>query len=633
MTIVAFGGLGGVGKTSLALTWAHRNLFRFPDGQLHVNLRGFDPSGNPVPPVAAVRGFLDALGVTPAAIPADEDAQVALYRSLVAGKRLLVVLDNVRDTAQVEPLLPGSETCTVLVTSRNRLSGLGVRGALLLDLDVFDEADALKLLKHHLGARRIVGEAGAVTDVLRRCAGLPLAISILASRAAARPGFGLDVLAKELGDASARLDALEAGDLNANLRAVFSWSYQALDPDAARVLRLLGVAPGPDISMPAAAALTEFDASRVRRLLRVLVTANLLQEYLPGRYRMHDLLRLYATELACDHARQAALRRLTDFYLHTAYSAARLLRPERPSIDLSPPVTGCTPLLLADRAAATEWFSAEHACLLATLYAAVERGSHASVWKLAWTLSAFHVLRGHLRDDLAAWRAGVAAARQLNEPVTHAVAAMYLGTACARAGYHAEAIDHLRRALALAERADAVSVLADVHRALGWAWEERGDDERALIHAGQALRLYQATGNAMREADALNSVGWLHARLGRHHRAIAYCERALGLSREHGHRRAEAVTLDSLGYIAQQLGQHARALDLYREALTLARDTDDAYDQAGILANLGEVQHRLGHHSDARGAWRQALDLYSAQHRTHDAEDIQRKLDGLLLTR
>jgi tetratricopeptide (TPR) repeat protein len=449
----------------------------------------------------------------------------------------------------------------------------------------------------------------------------------VASRAAAQPGFALEVLAKELGDASARLDALDAGDLNANLRAVFSWSYQALEPAAARVFRLLGAASGPSIGLTAAASLTGLDVSRTRALLRVLVAASLVQEQAPGRYRMHDLLWLYVSELTGDD-RLAASRRLADFYLHTSYTAARLLRPERPSIELSPPVTGCTPLPLRDRAAATAWFTAEHGCLLAALHAAAERGSNASVWKLAWTLSAFHVMRGQLRDDLAAWRAGAAAAQRLDEPVTRAVAQMYLGTACVRVGDRAAAVGHLRQALALAERADAVRVVADVHRALGWALEEQGEPERALPHHQQALRIYRATGNPMREADALNSVGWLHARLGRPQQALACCARALELCRRHDHRRAEAVTLDSLGYINRQLGRHAQALRHYGDALDLVRDTGNAYDEADILANLGEAQHALGHYGDARRSWQQALDLYLAQHRTHDTEDVQRKLDG-----
>jgi DNA-binding SARP family transcriptional activator/tetratricopeptide (TPR) repeat protein len=627
VTVSAIAGPGGIGKTSLALKWAHRGLTRFPDGQLHVDLRGFDPSGAPMPPAVAIRRFLDALGVAPAAIPADEDSQVALYRSLVAGKRLLVMLDNARDAGQVEPLLPGSETCTVLITSRNRLGGLGVRGARLLPLDVLADEDARELLTHHIGAQRIAEEPRAVAALVRWCAGLPLALSIVASRAATQPGFPLDVLAKELRDSSARLDALDAGDLNANLRAVFSWSYHALDRETAQVFRLLGPAPGPDIGLPAAAALTGLSGPRVRAMLRVLVDAHLLQEYVPGRYRMDDLLRLYATELAGGDE-LAGPRRLIDFYLHTSRAAAHLLRPARQPIELFPPAPGCTPLRLEHRAAAAVWFTDEHACLLAALDVAVRSDWHDAVWKLAWTLSAFHVMRGHVRDDLAAWRTAVTATRKLDEPVAQAVARMFLGDACTRVGDHTQAVDHLHRALFLAERAQAVTVLADVQHALGWTLEQRGDLEQALIHTEHALRLFRATGNAMREADALNSAGWLHARLGHHAQAVADCERALVLCRDHENHRGEVVTLDSLGFIAQRHGEHARALDYYRDALRLARETEDTYDEAGILDNMGEAQQALGRHGEAREAWQRALELYQAQHRAHGVEAIRRKLDA-----
>ncbi|MDT7724958.1 MAG: hypothetical protein QOI21_1534 [Actinomycetota bacterium] len=628
VTVSAIGGPGGIGKTSLALKWAHRNVSRFPDGQLHVDLRGFGPSGAPMPTAVAIRRFLDALGVAPAAIPSDEDSQVALYRSLVAGKRLLVMLDNARGTGQVEPLLPGSESCTVLVTSRNRLGGLGVRGAQLLYLDVLADGDARELLKHHIGAQRMAEEPRAAAELVRWCAGLPLALSIVASRAATQPGFPLDVLAKELRDSSARLDALDAGDLNANLRAVFSWSYRALDRETAQVFRLLGPAPGPDISLTAAAALTGLTGSRVRGVLRVLVDAHLLQEYVPGRYRMDDLLRLYATELP-DPDRRAGTRRLTDFYLHTARTAAHLLRPERQPIELNAPAPDCTPLPLTHRAAAAVWFTEEHACLLAALDDAGETGEHDSVWKLAWTLSAFHVMRGLVRDDLAAWRAGVAASRKLGEPVAQAVAQMFFGDACTRVGDHDTAVYHLRRALSHAERADDGAVLGDVHRALGWTLEQQGHLEQALDHTLHALGLFRSSGNVMREADALNSAGWLHARLGHHRQAVADCEQALALCRRHDHHRGEVVTLDSLGFIAQRHGDHARALSYYRDALGLARDTDDSYDEAGILANMGEAYHALGQQREARGAWQQALDLYLAQHRAHNAETIRRLLDAL----
>lgn len=621
VAIYAIGGAGGIGKTSLALRWAHHNAARFPDGQLYVNLRGFDPAGAPLRPEAVVRHFLDAFGVAPAAVPAELEGGFALYRSLAAGRRLLVVLDNARDAAQVEPLLPGSDTCTVVITSRHRLGGLGVRGAQLLDLGELAEREARELLARHLGAARVAAEPAAVDELVRWCGGLPLAISVVASRAGANPRFRLEVLARELRDTSARLDALDAGDLTTNVRAVFSWSCEALDDESARVFRLLGAAPGPDVSLEGAAALA--GSPRPRAVLRGLVGAHLLQEHVPGRYRMHDLLRLYADELVGETERADAVRRFTDFLLHTARDANRLLRPERQSIELAEP--SAPPAPLADRRAATAWFTAEEQNLRATLESAVARGAHEDVWRLAWGISGFHVLRGRLMEDLTAWRAGATAARALGEAHGLATALMYLGAAYTRVGSFDAALRNLREALSLAHQAD---LAADVQRALGWTLGQQGDFAGALDHTFAALAHYRAVGNALRQADAANTIGWYTAKLGHLAKARTWCEQALTLCREHEHHRAETVTLDSLGYIAQAMGEHETALVHYTTALALADDTGDAYDELVILANLGDTHAALGDPAAAREAWTRARALFTAHGREADAARLAEKLDA-----
>ena len=390
--IWAISGAGSVGKTSLVLHWSHRNLDRFPDGQLWVNLRGFDPSGVPMSSELAVRGFLAALGADPAASAVGLEGHVGLYRSLVAGKRMLVVLDNARDSDQVIPLLPGSPGCMVLVTSRRQLAGLVIgHGARLLHLDVLPEGDARDLLARHIGAGRMDAEPDAVAELLSCCAGLPLAISSVAARAVAHPGFPLAALAADLRDAATRLDALETGDQNASVRAVLSWSYQVLDPETATVFGLMGLAPGPDISLSAAASLTMLPTARLRLVLRDLESSSLVQQHVPGRYRMHALLRLAAADqVSRDQpagARTAALRRVTDFYLHTAVAGLRWLSAGGPPIDLGEPAVGCVPPPLADQAAAVEWFDAEYACLLAARDLAVAEGWHSRAWQLARAMS------------------------------------------------------------------------------------------------------------------------------------------------------------------------------------------------------------------------------------------------------
>jgi tetratricopeptide (TPR) repeat protein len=629
-TIFAIGGAGGIGKTFLALHWAHQHIDRFPDGQLHVDLRGFDPSGTPTPPQAAIRGFLHALGVPNPAVPADPDTQVGLYRSLMAGRRMLVLLDNAHDTAQVEPLLPGTTSCTVVVTSRNRLTGLHVRGAHLVDLDVLTHGEAHDLLARRLRDDRARAEPEAVTDLLTRCAGMPLAISIVAARATTHPDFPLTVLADELRDTSTRLDALDTGELATNLRAVLSWSYRALHPATAEAFRLLGLAPGPDIGVAAAASLTALPTTRTRQLLRDLEAAHLMAQHAPDRYRMHDLTRLYAAECA-DHDtaepdRRAALRRLVDFYLHTAHAADRHLDPTREPTRLAPPAPGCHPHPPADATTAKEWFDTEHACLLAAQQVAAAHDWHDAVWQLASALHIFHRRRGYGHNELAVWQTALAAAEHLDDPAPRTLAHRQLGDACTLVGRHGEARKHLQQALVLAEKTHNLAEQAHTHQALSWAWEQQGDERRAMEHATQALHLYQTIHAPAREAEALNNVGWCAAQLGDYDQAHAHCEAALTLHRHDHHREGEAATLDSLGYIAHHTGHHGEAIDYYQQALSLFRDLGNTYEEANTLDNLGDPHTALGQHDQARRAWQHALDLYRAQHRTTDAARLQRKL-------
>ncbi len=633
VVISAIGGTGGVGKTWLAQHWAHTHMERFPDGQLYVNLRGFDPTGEPMVPQAALRGFLDALGVEPAAIPADPDARAGLYRSLVAGRRMLVLLDNARDTEQVAPLLPGSPSCTVLVTSRSRLTGLTTtHGAQPLALDVLTEAEAHRLIVRHLGAGRVAAEPEAVTALLDSCAGLPLALGIIAARATTHPNFPLAALAEELREAAGRLDALDAGDITADLRAVFATSFHALDGPAAEVFGLLGLVPGPDIGTPAAAALTALPVPRVRALLRTLEAAHLVQQHAPDRFRMHDLVRLYAAERGqLDHgaeARTAALQRLIDFYLHTAHTGERLLSPHRPPIDPDGPAPGSASSPLTDTAAALTWFEAEHPCLLAAQTLAAEQGWHRQTWQLAWSLDTFHSRRGHLRDHLATWRTALTAAEQLGDPACQALAHRGLGRARSLTSEYAVALDHLHKALTLFEQTGDITGQAHTQRALAWTWGQQRDHQQALTHAERSLRLHRTLGNPAWEANALNAVGWHNAQLGHYEQARPSCEQALALIRQVGHpdRDGEADTLDSLGYIAHHTAQYVQALDYYRQALALFHDMGNTYEEANTQVRLADTHHALGRHDEARHAWHQALHLYRAQRRTAEAQHIQDRL-------
>ncbi|WP_410593699.1 BTAD domain-containing putative transcriptional regulator [Amycolatopsis sp. lyj-23] len=633
VVISAIGGTGGIGKTWLALHWAHTRLDRFPGGQLHVDLRGFDPAGQPVPLVTAVRGFLDGLEVDPGTIPADPDAQVRLYRSLVAGKRMVIVLDNARDAAQVVPLLPGSPTCTVLVTSRRHLGGLvTTHGAHCVDLDVIPEHEARDLLTRHLGHDRVAAEPEAVDELVACCAGLPLALGIVAARATRHPDFPLAVLADELRDRSGRLDALDPGDPRTTVRTVLSWSHHALSDAAGTAFGLLSLAPGPDIGLPAAAALLARPSGATRLLLNELENACLLRQHTPGRYRMHDLVRLHATEHATrrhDPAeRDAALRRVLDHYLHLAHAADRLLDARRPDVPLETRAPGADADEPRDMAAAMAWFETEHANLVDAQRAAEERAWHSPVWQLAWVLTTFHARRGHRQDDLSAWRAAVAAAAHL-PGLAAARAHRYLGRAEGELDRHEDASRHLDQALALAERHRDPAEQALAHHQLARAWERRDDHRRALEHATRALELCRALDRPAWEAHALNGVGWHASRLGDHDTARACCQAALALHRRHDNPSGEADTLDSLGYIDHHTGHHDRAVDHYRQALTLLRRLGNTYESAATLDRLGHPYIALGRPEQAREAWREAAELYGAHGRDSDADRVRRQLETL----
>jgi len=392
VVISAIAGTAGAGKTALALHWAHRVRDQFPDGQLYVNLRGFDPSGPAMDPDQALRGFFDAFGLPPERVPSGVQAKAGLYRSLLSGKRMLVVLDNARDTEQVRPLLPGTAGCLALVTSRNQLTGLiAADGGYPLSLGLLTVPEAYDLLTRRLGARRVAAERRAAEQIITSCARLPLALTIAAARAAARPGFLL-AIAAELRQSAALLDHFDGGELAVNVRAVFACSYRALSSDTARLFRMLGLHPGPDISVAAAASLAGIPSGQARMLLAELARAHLLTERSPGRYAFHDLLRAYAAEQAQAHedddARREAIHRMLDHYLHTAETAASRLNPVRDPAAATPPRPGVTCDDVTDYQQALAWFTAERPVLLTTVAQAFA-GFGTYAWQLASALTCF----------------------------------------------------------------------------------------------------------------------------------------------------------------------------------------------------------------------------------------------------
>ncbi|ONI92059.1 tetratricopeptide repeat protein [Saccharothrix sp. ALI-22-I] len=599
---------------------------------MFVDLRGFSPDSEPMDPAAAIRGFLDALGVEPSRLPVDPHAQAALFRSTVAGRRMLIVADNATDAAQIAPLLPGGDSCTVLVTSRRRLPGLITgHGADHLALDVLTDTEARTLLTSRLGASRIAAQPSAADGIIGLCGGFPLALSIVAGHAHMRPHLPLAALAAQLRDLG--LDALDDEDPAASLPAVLSWSYHALGPEQATTFALLGIAPGPDIDLPAAAALTGWSTGETRVALRGLEQASLVAQDTWGRYRMHDLIRAYAASVARDdlteQEREAGQRRVLDFYTHTAYAANRLVDPHRPAMRLDPPAPGVHPVPLPDGPAARTWLDAEYRNLVAAQRTAATRAWHHTVWQLAWTLTTFQQWQGHLHDQVVVWRAGLDAAEHLPDPAARILAHRLLGRVHSDLRRAVEATAHLDSALALAEQHHDPTEQAHTHMQLALIWQRRGDDRRALHHGAQALNLFRTVDQPVSEARALNTVGWYAARTGDHDTALARCRAALALFREHHHPQGEADTLDSLGWIAHRTGNHGDAVDHYRAALALFRELGNTYQSAETLDQLGDPHLALGQQDEARAVWREALELYRQQGRDNDIERVRRQLDAL----
>ncbi|GIJ72859.1 AfsR/SARP family transcriptional regulator [Virgisporangium ochraceum] len=617
-TIVAVSGTAGVGKTALAVHWAHQVADQFPDGQIFLDLRGFHGSGRAVEPAEAVRDLLDALQVPEDRVPVSVAAQTALFRSLVCTRQMLFVLDNARDTAQVRPLLPGGSRCLVLVTSRNQLAGLvATDGAQPVGLDLLDAAESRDLLAARLGADRVAAEAPAVADIVNRCAGLPLALAIVAARAATNPHFSLRDLAGELCDERIRLDALGTDEHGSVVRSVFSWSYRALGPAAATMFRRLGSHPGPAVSLPAAASLAGLPASDVRPALAELTRANLVTEPSPGRYSCHDLLHAYAAEIARTvdgpDALHAARGRMIGHYLHTARTADRLLLPHRePPVVLDRMPPGTTPETPEDRDAAMRWFAAEHRTLVTVTREAAATGFDADAARLAWTLCTFFQWRGHWHDQAITQRLALRAAERLGDDTGQAHARHHLGRAHAKLSRPDDAQYHYRQALHLFGRCGDHAGQGQTHLGLGALFEQRGDSRTALRHALRALDLFRLAGNLPGQANAMNSAGWCHVQLGHHEQAIAACQEALALQQEIGDRDGEAATWDSLGYAHHSLDRFDEAAACYQRAIDLRRDLGDRYYEAASLHRLGDTRLASGDPAAAAESWRAALDILDA---------------------
>ncbi len=624
-------GAGGLGKTTLAVHAAHRLRPHFPDGQLYANLLG--ASSQPQAPADVLARFLRDLGVPSAQIPVDEDERAALVRGRLTGRRVLMLLDNARDSAQVRPLLPGSASCAVIVTTRSRLPDLPVTR--LVDLDVLDETSARALFTSIVGARRAEAEAEATGEVLAACAGLPLAIRIAGARLAARAGWTVRTLASRLNSEQRRLDELKAGDLA--VRATFEVSFASLPPgqepdgvDAARAFRLLGLWPGPAISLPAAAALFGQPETGVEDVLEQLVDAHLLESPGPGVYRFHDLLRVYSAERSraeqAEHRREA-VRRILVWYLHTAEAAAQVISPHHTRVPLGEPLAWVQPLDFASLEDALSWCEGERVNLVAAVRQASADGLHDISWRLAAAAMSFFYRHSHWADWIDTHQIGLASARELGDRLAEAWMLHNLGMAYGAQGLpesvacFEQAVDIYREIGDARSEARALNNL--VHAQL-----ELGRYEEVLEAAQSSLEMQRSLGKRYGEGITLNILGLALRGLGRFAEADEQFQQALAIFQELGEKHAEADTLSDLAQMYLDTDRVDDALGRLNESAAIRRHIGDRHGQARTLSLLGFAWRAAGKPDEAYRSLTQAQRIFEELGDHVQAAKIRAELDG-----
>ena len=607
MVTTVIAGAAGVGKTALAVHWAHRVAEAFGDGQLYVDLRGYD-SDRPVHPAEVLAGFLRTLGVDGRAIPATLAERAARYRSLMSGRRMLVVLDNANTADQVRPLLPGGGSCQVLVTSRDSLTGLIARdGARRIELELLTVAEATTLL-HALVGERVHAEPEAAAALIDQCARLPLALRIAAELAAARRPHPLAELVDELADQRHRLDLLQpADDERTAVRTVFCWSYRQLPVAEARLFRRLGLHPGADHDAHAATALAGTDVAVARLELAGLVRAHLATENPPGRYRMHDLLRVYAVERAHEDEvepdRRAALTRLLDHYLATAAAAMNLLHPAESYLRPETSDVAHAAVELTTESEARAWLTAERANLVAAIRLAAQDGWSEHACKLSATIRRFLDLGSHHEDSLVVHGYGLQAARALDDHAAQASSQLSLGVACYCMGRYDDAADHYRQAIEQSRAAGDPRGEARALGNIGMLYAKWGNYDQAIDHYRQVVSVARAIGDRQLEATHLGWIGTELGRTGRYDEALAHLHQALSAHRELGYPMRIVETLMDVGQVQLWAGQPAEALQTVREAVAGARELNDRVQEllgriilAEIHCASGQFDQALIHH-------------------------------------
>ncbi|WP_194917077.1 AfsR/SARP family transcriptional regulator [Catenulispora rubra] len=620
---VVVSGMAGVGKTTFAVHWARQIAQHFPDGQFYLNLRGFAPDDDPVDALKAVRTVLEILGLRPGSVPDDLDAAVALYRGVLAERRVLLLLDNARLAAQVRPLLPDSSGSLAVVTSRNRLAGLQILdGARSILLEPLPAAQARELLVRRIGGQRVADEPEVVQEIIDRCGRLPLALSIVAARCATHAQFTLDAattaLRGDLGLAriATSLDALslyEAYDCDVDPRHVFSWSYRTLSPPAARLFRLAALHPGPDMSIAALASLTGLSRQPTLSHLAELSNAHLLIESAPGRYEFHDLLRAYADELKQrldppEEQQQAQLRML-DHYVHSTIAALRQYNDLEP-ISEAPVLRPAVAVeAFCDRDAALRWYETESPVLMAVAHQARMQDHLEHVWHLAWATDTYHYRSGRGRNAAVMHTWALEAAEYLDRSLWQGISHRFLGDVHADLGSFTESVMHIEAALAIFDTHHDVKRRADCYLTLARVARRQGDGRESIAHLKRAAEIGQHHGDQLLVATALNNMGEQYGDIGEHDTAVKLCREALDLWTELDDQHALANCYDTLGHSVFHLGEHEQAFKYLQYAIDTFQDLGDKGNQANSLSRLGDACAAHGDNAAAIAAWSNAFTI------------------------
>ncbi|MEU8660726.1 AfsR/SARP family transcriptional regulator [Actinoplanes philippinensis] len=610
VVISAIGGMAGIGKTTLAVHWAHRVAHLFPDGQLYLNLRGFDPAERVMDPGDALTRILDALGVPATRIPAGREAKAALFRSRMRGRRMLVLLDNARDEQQVRDLLPASPGCLVIVTSRNSLAGLvASEGAVAVTLDVLAEPDARAFLTRRLGPPRIEREPAAVDEIITFCAGLPLALAIVAAKAALGPQQPLAEVAAAL-HAARGLDALTATDVTVNARAVFSWSYAALTPTTARLFRLLAVHPGPDVTAGAAAAIAGITTERARAALDELAHGNLITEHVPGRYQSHDLLRAYAAELLDEGTgdeETGARRRMLDHYLHSGVAAKLAVMPYATPVTLGAPADGARPVAHTGPDTAMAWLHAERWVLIAAAEAASRHRFDEHVWRLTWTMSP---LNQHVEIEIRMLETSLVSAERLGDQLVIARLCDGLATMSLRADRMDQAERYGLRSLEIAKSLGDEAAQFRVQVTLCQVYQDQEKLDRLLEAGRQAVTLALSMGDTAAESIGRRALAWGHAQAGDYPQSLHECAKVLAIAEVEGPSVSYAAALDTIGYCHLQQGDPGAAVTYFQDSLAAAQAIGHIRGVEPLVRHhLGDAHLAAGDVTAARQVWEQALEI------------------------